>query len=98
PHVLHSFPTRRSSDLACMPRPSVFASSNEDRTDDDINSKIYPMAEACKVTKPYLLPTHRRNKRHIHLKYSRIRRAFSGSPSTLADRKSTRLNSSHVKI
>ncbi len=68
----------------CAPRPSIFASSDEARTDDDINSKIYPMAEACAATRPLLLPEHRRNKKFIHLRYSRIRRAYSGSPSTLA--------------
>jgi phage terminase large subunit GpA-like protein len=68
----------------CKPRPSIFASSNQDRTDDDINSKIYPMLESCAKTRDMLLPKHRRNKNFIYLRDSRIRRAFSGSPSTLA--------------
>lgn len=70
---------------ACTaPRPSLFTSSNEDRADDTIQNQLYPMLEACKATNEKLLPEHRRSKKYVSLKESRIRKAFSGSPSTLA--------------
>lgn len=66
------------------PRPMIFASSNEERTNDAIDSQVYPMLEACPATRDLLPPKHRRTKKTISLKRCRIRRAFSGSPSTLA--------------
>lgn len=66
-------------------RPAMFASSNEDRIDDAINSELYPMLEACQPTRSKLLPIHKRSaKKGVVIGKGRIRRCFQGSASTLA--------------
>jgi phage terminase large subunit GpA-like protein len=77
--------------LACLlfwgctaPRPSLFGSSNEEKADETIDSQLYPMLEACRETRYQLRPKHMRNKRYVALDRCRIRRSFSGAPSTMA--------------
>lgn len=65
------------------PRPAVFASANEELADRTIQDQLYPLLEKCDLTRPMLLPSHRRNRRWVKLARNRIRRAFSGSRATL---------------
>src|SRR5690349_23524750 len=71
---LHSFPTRRSSDLICV-TPSLKAASRN--------------AGASRVER--VIPTSGSANRRAH-------RICTYSRSVTGDRKSTRLNSSHVEI
>src|SRR5690606_42124465 len=94
-HDLHSFPTRRSSDLNC---PAVTFDSNwEDFDAPGITTltssyiRIQRRANAARAPSPL----------KSSLSSERAGKAFSkGTPENVSplDRKSTRLNSSHVKI
>ena len=64
--------------------PSMFGSADEERADDTIANDLYPMLEACEETRRELLPEHKRNKRAVVVGSVRIRRAYAGSPSTMA--------------
>lgn len=65
--------------------PALFVSSDEARTDDTIETDIYPMLEACPITRADLLPERKRKReRGVQLGPDRIRRGFAGSPSSLA--------------
>ena len=65
--------------------PALFVSSDESRTDDTIETDIYPMLEACPLTRCDLLPERKRKReRGVQLGPDRIRRGFAGSPSSLA--------------
>ena len=65
--------------------PGMAMSCDEQRTDDLFESDLEPMAEACSETRGLLLPKRqRRRERGLQLGADRIRRAFGGSPSTLA--------------
>lgn len=65
--------------------PALFVSSDEARTDDTIETDIYPMLEACSLTRGELLPERKRKReRGVQLGPDRIRRGFAGSPSSLA--------------
>jgi phage terminase large subunit GpA-like protein len=66
------------------PRPMLFGSSTDDKADDTIDSQLYPMLEACAATREQLKPEHQRNKRFVALRRCRIRKSFSGSPSSMA--------------
>lgn len=67
-----------------QPRPGLFCSSDQDRCDDTIDSQLYPILEACRPAADLLPPKQWRNKRYINLRNCRIRKATSGSPSSLA--------------
>ena len=70
---------------ACnAPRPMMLGSSNEEKADDTIDSQLYPILEACAATRGQLKPPHQRNGRFVALKRCRIRKSFSGSPSSMA--------------
>jgi phage terminase large subunit GpA-like protein len=65
--------------------PAVFVSCDEARVDDTIETDLYPMLDACPLTRADLLPERKRKRdRGVQLGSDRIRRAFAGSPSTLA--------------
>lgn len=65
--------------------PALFVSSDEARADDTIETDIYPMLEACALTRHDLLPERKRKReRGVQLGADRIRRGFAGSPSSLA--------------
>ncbi|MDE2100780.1 MAG: phage terminase large subunit family protein [Patescibacteria group bacterium] len=66
------------------PRPMLFGGPNEEKADDVIESQLYPMLEACTATKHQLRPKHARTSRYVALDRCRIRRSFSGSPSSMA--------------
>lgn len=66
------------------PRPMLLGSSTEDKAQDTIDSQFYPMLEACAATRRQLRPEHQRNKRFVALDRCRIRKSFSGSPSSMA--------------
>lgn len=70
--------------VAKFGRPAVFASSDEERADDTIQNQLYPMLEESPELRALLLPKHKRSRRAVVLGRTRIRRAFSGSVSTLA--------------
>lgn len=67
-----------------IPRPMVFGSSTEEKADDTIQSQIYPMLEGCQATAKQLRPAHARNKSYVALDRCRIRKSWSGSPSSMA--------------
>src|SRR5699024_12115524 len=77
PRDLHSFPTRRSSDLAVPERPLGLSASSEDR----------------ELTRGLVLCDHE----WLHDGPGQIRALLTVVTPPL-DRKSTRLNSSHVSI
>src|SRR5690606_41849134 len=88
---LHSFPTRRSSDLTGTPPlrgdPGTGGASGVDRIQDLVHGDGVDGAPGD--------PIPGGNKRFDADEYHRNRCAAGGA---LTDRKSTRLNSSHVKI
>ena len=67
---------------ATRPRPALFARENEEKADETIETLLIPMLRACPETRGELLP--RQNRRSVQLRRCRIRRAYSGSPSTFA--------------
>ena len=67
---------------ATQPRPSVFASANEELADRTIQEQLYPLLEKCEPLADQLPPPHRRNKRYVKLLRNRIRRAFAGARGT----------------
>lgn len=70
--------------FACtIPRPMVFCEATEETANDKIAQALYPMLEACPLTRSRLLPTHRRNQKSVDLGDCRIRRAYSGSRATV---------------
>jgi phage terminase large subunit GpA-like protein len=66
------------------PRPMLFGSATEEKADDTLESQLYPMLEACARTREQLKPAHQRNKRFVALRRCRIRKSFSGSPTSMA--------------
>src|SRR5690606_40671733 len=88
PRHLHSFPTRRSSDLEPAPMPSS-------------NAVVMPI-RGITATSPMLpsgyWPTAGAPVKPLKKTKSGRRYALGVGNRTLLDRKSTRLNSSHVKI
>src|SRR5207249_11490789 len=81
---LHSFPTRRSSDLPFpwlpLPRPALKA---------PLQAQTDPLGPELAVLKVELRPGHADQ---------RARSGDAGDLGTIQDRKSTRLNSSHISI
>ncbi len=69
---------------ANTPRPMAYGSVDEKTVDLEIDDKIYPMLEACDVTRPQLLPAAKRGRDSIKLTRCRIRKAFSGSKASVA--------------
>src|SRR5690606_42091531 len=82
PRDLPSFPTRRSSDL----RPALRHAHAHGRQDD-----------ALQIHHQERRPAPRQN-RHLHAQAGVRRQRFRHAHASEQDRKSTRLNSSHVKI
>src|SRR5690606_42022981 len=93
PAVLHSFPTRRSSDLRdrpCLygaPHPAGGIGARRQETVMALTPST--MLELGTVAPDFALPDTEGNV---------VRREDFASRPLLVDRKSTRLNSSHVKI
>src|SRR5690606_41631632 len=95
PHrCLHSFPTRRSSDLAAERIFEVGVSSTQRARRKRLNmrysnhsasNELAPVTAACAPLETRKMP------------YRSIMRTAGEDPRQLLDRKSTRLNSSHVK-
>src|SRR5699024_11869509 len=81
PRDLHSFPTRRSSDLK-----SQDALGKKLRAKDSATDNVRRLLKKARTTA---------NRKNAELKASRVREAQARAE---ADRKSTRLNSSHVSI
>lgn len=92
--ILLDWATRNAKTVTCVTilaalvanlgRPGLLGSIDEDRVDDTIQSLVYPLLEACDVTKPLLKPEHRRNRREVCIARAKIRRAFAGSKGSLA--------------
>lgn len=78
------------------PAPALFVSSDRDRTFDTIDGQFYPMLQACRATRDLVPPVHRRNKAHINCRHSKIRIAWSSSPSRLAGYPAKRILCSEV--
>src|SRR5690606_41411954 len=85
PRALHSFPTRRSSDLPDQHR------DREDRVDAERS----PPVEPARIELDHARRERRLQRRALLVATALRRRRRSPE---LRDRKSTRLNSSHVKI
>src|SRR5207253_7358965 len=87
--ALHSFPTRRSSDLFTMDASlnKTFALTERFR--------LQLRGEAFNVLNHYAFPLARFNSNPNDANFGSL---FPGRISTVEDRKSTRLNSSHVAI
>src|SRR5690606_41946623 len=86
PHTLHSFPTRRSSDLeAVTEAASARAAGNGAERYERTGEATGPRG------------VHVRALRHRGAPGRRVQRLY-GELGHAEDRKSTRLNSSHVKI
>lgn len=67
------------------PRPAMIAREDKDRVDDLIKHQVFPLFDACRKLRPLLPPRSRRDPKHgIRLPKMRIRRAYSGSPATMA--------------
>src|SRR5690606_40870911 len=90
---LHPFPPRRSSDLANTPPPSTCAVE----TDTSKHSLPAPRSPLPAPRSPLpALPSPQRPARQRTCQGPPIPRGIHRAPQS--DRKSTRLNSSHVKI
>lgn len=66
------------------PRPMVWGGPDEESVNSDFTEKHYPMLEGCPATRSQLLPKSRRGTKSILLRRCRIRKAYSGSKSTVA--------------
>src|SRR5690606_39543154 len=93
--ALHSFPTRRSSDL-------VASTSSESQVPFQVQLTYHkPGENHTRVSRVWtcLMPVTRdQDKAKSHLNIQVCSATLAHECSLLADRKSTRLNSSHVKI
>src|SRR5690606_40811655 len=91
PHDLHSFPTRRSSDLDKAGLAEAIAAVRATRSMDELDGWLPAHASA-----------HLRSGAEMTARFRRYPGAISNGLRIAADcaldRKSTRLNSSHVKI
>src|SRR5690606_40304346 len=96
PHHLHSFPTRRSSDLKShlilIISTDVF-STLESQIPQGHHSLTYSQANRL-----YLVELKSQLNRHLLHLISMLEVQMGKFTSGTVDRKSTRLNSSHVKI
>src|SRR5690606_41837094 len=84
----HSFPTRRSSDLACAVGHSGASLNPGGRASGRVNYRL-TYALRLKYESSGIILT-------IHMRFSQIN--LIDTTMDTRDRKSTRLNSSHVKI
>lgn len=67
------------------PRPAMVAREDKERTDDLILTQLYPILDASPATASEVPPPHRRDpRRGVRFRRCRIRRAYSGSPATMA--------------
>src|SRR5690606_41072370 len=89
PRALHSFPTRRSSDLIVDANVAAAGWLGAGR------KRLLGLHAAALERDGALLATQLAQPPDIHARLRRVGLAFPGSER---DRKSTRLNSSHVKI
>lgn len=69
---------------ATSPCSMALGSCTEQKIDEVITEQFYPMLERCEATRDLLPPPNRRGKNSIELKNCRIRKAFSGSPGSVA--------------
>src|SRR5690606_40308415 len=95
PRHLHSFPTRRSSDLASPDRGAPTSACTRAR--QKARARTRPVQG--RRTKTQAAGPHAELRSGLR-DFTARTRLFAGAPLSLAlgDRKSTRLNSSHVKI
>src|SRR5207249_11875923 len=91
PRALHSFPTRRSSDLPCVPE---ITNSAQRRSRASSAPKLSPDLAQC-LDQPLLLPFEADADPKM---VAQRRRVEISHENPERDRKSTRLNSSHVSI
>src|SRR5690606_39669791 len=91
PAARHSFPTRRSSDLKEAPELEVVIARQSLQPASEIAPQHGQTAHQCRVCRQVI---------NGDRKIIQRRRAHEvlAEASAIADRKSTRLNSSHVKI
>src|SRR5690606_41088297 len=90
PCLLPPFPTRRSSDLSSDPAHAPRGAGTPRRA-----AARLPCAPATSTSSP---PTQTREARRYRLRLVQARAQDRHSVFRQSDRKSTRLNSSHVKI
>lgn len=69
---------------ATAPCSMAMGSCDEPSIDRVIDEQLYPMLERCEATSPLLPPPHRRGKDSVKLKSCRIRKAYGGSPGSVA--------------
>src|SRR5690606_41584668 len=96
PRALHSFPTRRSSDLAQVSADSidVLVTAGVDGT-----LRMWPASKSCDVPDQRVTPSNTFRNDQFSLTSVSVSSDYNYAVTgTLEDRKSTRLNSSHVKI
>lgn len=71
---------------AIMPAAMMFATSTKDIAHSIVETKIHEMYARCRPLAAQQLPKHRRNGGWVHYRDCRAVIAWSGSPSTLADK------------
>lgn len=69
---------------ATAPCSMALGSCDEPSIDRVIAEQLYPMLERCEATKPLLPPAHHRGRGNVELRNCRIRKAYSGSPGSVA--------------
>lgn len=69
---------------ANYPAPMGYGSCDEMSVDRSIDEQIYPMLERCEATNVKLPPPAKRGRDNIKLIDCRIRKAFGGSPASVA--------------
>src|SRR5690606_41929824 len=96
--VIHSFPTRRSSDLDPeMAKAAWNEVVDNFRVFDGMGWTIDRIDAYCKKVKPDILVLDMLDKVEVNGSFTRTDEML-GEVYRQSDRKSTRLNSSHVKI
>src|SRR5699024_12211062 len=106
PSVLHSFPTRRSSDLDKLPKQNKYDDEKTDMsewTQEKFNQVVRSHQDLAMKDKIYVFSIFRKSdyKNIGYVDISTIIREefqWGAIGYRLQDRKSTRLNSSHVSI
>lgn len=69
---------------ANYPAPMGYGSCDEMSVDRSIDEQVYPMLRRCKATVRKLPPLARQGRDNIRLQDCRIRKAFGGSPASVA--------------
>src|SRR5207249_10574102 len=98
PKTRHSFPTRRSSDLAGSTSRPVSTAFTQEQTGSVLADRDEPIAQCLAGGSVIVSQDARQQVRRVIVASCDVEHARAYSRIANLDRKSTRLNSSHVSI